>query len=187
MLHYIRFYNHHIFIFLTLILHKLFSLPIYILIYTSTSASLFQLGLWRISKYYCCATENSETQVTVTVITVTLFWSWKNMEIWPSFMLPWRGSLMLELQQFSARRITEFSYPFVTHSSAIKNVPSAERLCSDLTSLRIAFSIQAIPSSVSGNYLDQSGVVPQSVLYPHCQLLEKLKPAFTTHIFTGTL
>lgn len=63
MLHYIRFYNHHIFIFLTLILHKLFSLPIYILIYTSTSASLFQLGLWKISKYCCCATENSATQV----------------------------------------------------------------------------------------------------------------------------
>lgn len=63
MFHYIRFYNHHIFIFLTLISHKLFSLPIYILVYTSTSASLFQLGLWRISKYCCCAMEHSATQV----------------------------------------------------------------------------------------------------------------------------
>lgn len=94
---------------------------------------------------------------------------------------------MLELQQFSARGITKFSYPFVTQSSAIKNVPSAERLCSDLTSPRIAFSIQAIPSSVSGKYLDQPGMVSQSVLYPHCQLPEKLKLAFTTHIFPGTL
>lgn len=94
---------------------------------------------------------------------------------------------MLELQQFSAQGIAEFSYPFVTQSSAIKNVPSAERLCSDLTSLRIAFSVQAIPSSISGNYLDQPGMVPQSGLYPHRQLLDQLKLAFTTHTFMGTL
>lgn len=82
---------------------------------------------------------------------------------------------MLELQQFSAEEIAEFSYPFATQSSAIKNVLSAERLCSDLTSLRTAFSIQAIPSSVSVNYLDQPGMVPSRGLYPHCQEWAQIK------------
>lgn len=182
MLHYIRFYNHHIFIFFTLILHKLFCLPIYILMYTSTSAVYFNLAYEGFPNI-AVVPQKIQRHGYVTVITVTLFWSWQKMEIWPSRMLPWRSSLMLELQQFSARGITEFSYPFKTQSSAIKNVPPAERLCSELTSLRIAFSIQSIPSSVSGNYLDQ----PQGGLYPHCQLMEKLNFAFTTHIFTGTL
>lgn len=154
MLHYIRFYNHHIFIFLTLILHKLFSLPIYILIYTSTPASLFQLGLWRISKYYCCATENSETQVCNCddcdlVLELkecgNLTFMYSAIDAGASAVLSMRNNWVF--------------LPLCDPELSYKNVPSAERLCSDLTSLRIAFSIQAIPSSVSGNYLDQPGMV----------------------------
>lgn len=56
--------------------------------------------------------------------------------------------------------------PLCDPELSYKNVPCAVRLCSDLTSLRIAFSIPAIPSSLSRNYLDQPGTVPWSGLYP---------------------
>lgn len=83
----------------------------------------------------------------------------------------------------------------MTQSSAIKNVPSAERSCSDLTSLRTTFSIQAIPTSikasVSGTYSEQPGVVVHVQTAQHCQLLDKLEFIFITyykpHIFTGPL